>query len=162
MSSCNRRFLLLAPLALTACGFSPAYGPGGVAQGLAGTIRAADPDTKDGFDLVGRLEERLGRPSAVRYDLAYVIVTQPVGVGITPENDITRYNLTGHVDWTLTERGTNARLAGGRVDSFTSWSATGSTVAGIAAEEDAHRRLMVILADQIVMRLLATAGSWHK
>jgi LPS-assembly lipoprotein len=43
------------------------------------------------------------------------------------------------------------------VDSFTSYSATGSTVAGLTAKEDAGRRLMVILADQIVARLMVAA-----
>ena len=46
------------------------------------------------------------------------------------------------------------------MQSFTSYSATGSTVAGLAAEEDAALRLMHILADQIVTRLLATSGQW--
>ncbi len=159
MSSFNRR-TLLALLALSGCGFSPAYGPGGAAAGVQGTVRASDPTDKNAFDLVQRLEERLGRPTAPAYDLAYTITTTPVGVGITPDNAITRYNLTGAIDWSLTARATGARVAGGRVESFTSYSATGSTVAGLAAEEDAAIRLMRILADQIVTRLVATAGQW--
>jgi LPS-assembly lipoprotein len=159
MLSCNRRSLL-GLLALSACGFAPAYGPDGAASGVQGTIRAGNPSDKNAFDLVERLEERLGRPTAPAYDLAYTITTTPVGVGITPDNAITRYNLTGAVDWTLTARATGARVAGGRVESFTSYSATGSTVAGLAAEEDAAIRLMRMLADQIVTRLIATAGQW--
>ena len=156
----DRRTLLLMPLALAACGFTPAYGPQGPARGLMGRVRVDDPASKDAFDLVERLEERLGRPQVVRYDLSYSITTQPVGVGITKASDITRYNLTGNIDWTLTDRESGARVAGGRVESFTSWSAAGSTVAGLAAEEDAHRRLMHILADQIVMRIVASSAAW--
>ncbi len=162
MSSFNRRSLLLMPLALAACGFTPAFGPGGPAEGLAGTIRAADPADKNGFDLVARLEQRLGRPQAVRYDLTYTIKTEAVGVGITPDNAITRYNLTGTIDWTLTDRSTEARVSGGTVASFTSWSATGSTVAGLAAEEDASLRLMRLLADQIVTRIIASSATWTR
>lgn len=160
MSSFNRRNLLLMPLALAACGFTPAFGPGGPAKGLTGTIRVADPADKNGFDLVARLEERLGRPQAVRYDLAYTIKTDAVGVGITPDNAITRYNLTGTIDWSLTDRTSGARVTGGTVASFTSWSATGSTVAGLAAEEDAALRLMRLLADQIVTRLISSSATW--
>ena len=162
MSLFNRRAVLLMPLAVAACGFAPAYGPGGAANGLTGTIRAADPTDKNAFDLVARLDQRLGRPNADRYDLTYSITTQAVGVGITPDNAITRYNLKGAVDWTLTDRGTGARLTGGKVECFTSYSATGSTVAGLAAEEDAALRLMHILADQIVTRLIASADAWLK
>ena len=160
MSLPNRRLVLFAPLALLGCGFAPAYGPGGVAQGLEGRIRVDDPVTKLGFDLAERLEERLGRPDAAAFDLAHSIVTRAETLGITPEDAITRYHLTGHVDWTLTSRATGQRVTGGRVQGFTAYSATGSTVAGLAAEEDAAFRLMRMLADQIVSRLIATAGTW--
>ena len=155
----SRRSVLLAPLALAACGFTPAYAPGGGADGLRGTIWVQDPDTKAGFDLVERLEERLGRPREIRYDLAYRITTEAVGVGVTTDSQITRYNLKGVVDYTLTERATGAQVASGRVQNFTAYSATGSTVAGLAAEEDASLRLMRILADQIVARLIAVSAS---
>lgn len=150
-----RRALLILPLALAACGFTPAYAPEGAARELLGTIRVQDPTDRNGFDLVERLEERLGRPEAERYDLAFTISTAAVGVGITPENEISRFNLEGVVDYTLTERSTGERIAGGRVKSFTAYSATGSTVAVLAAEEDAATRLMRLLADQIVARLVA-------
>lgn len=154
--------MILLPLALAACGFSPAFGPGGPATGLPGTIRASEPNDKNGFDFVERLEERLGRPQAVAYDLTYTITTEAKGVGIAPDNAITRYNLNGSVTWALTSRASDVRLTGGTVKSFTSYSATGSTVAGLSAEQDAYRRLMRILADQIVTRLIATSGAWAK
>lgn len=155
----TRRSILLAPLLIAACGFTPAYGPGGGATKLTGAVRVQDPGDKNGFDLVERLEERLGRPEAARYDLSYTITTQSVGVGITADNKTTRYNLKGVVDYTLTEQATGARVTGGRVQSFTAYSATGSTVAQLAAEEDAALRLMRILADQITARLIGAADS---
>lgn len=155
----SRRGLLLAPLALAACGFTPAYGPKGSAGKLGGAIWVQDPTDKNAFDLVERLEERLGRPEHIRYDLSYAITTESVGIGITSDNKITRYNLKGVVEYTLTERASGARVTGGRVQSFTAYSATGSTVAGLAAEEDAALRLMRILADQIVARLIAVSAS---
>lgn len=160
MWSPDRRLVLLGFAgALAACGFAPAYAPGGPAAGLQGSIRAAEPADKNAFDLVDRLEERLGRPDAHRYALAYTIRTEEVGVGITTANAITRYNLTGSIDWTLTDTA-GTRVAGGTVSGFTSYSATGSTVAGLAAEEDAARRLMRLLADQIVTRLIGSSAQW--
>lgn len=161
MSLPDRRkaLLLLAATPLAACTFTPAYAPGGGAAGLLGVIRVANPDTKNAFDLVERLEERLGRPQGARFDLEYQITTNRIGVAITPENAITRYNLSGLVNWQLKDD-SGATVAEGVAQSFTSWSATGSTVAGLAAEEDAAYRLMRILADQIVTRLIATAGQF--
>jgi LPS-assembly lipoprotein len=161
MSSSDRRsFLVLLGLGLAGCGFTPAYAPGGPAAALQGAVRVDDPTDKNAFDLVERLEERLGRPQAPRYALSYVIETSPVGVAISPENAITRYNLTGKIGFTLTDIGTGATLTNGQVSSFTSYSATGSTVSTLTAAEDAAFRLMRILADQIVSRLLATSGQW--
>ena len=51
-------------------------------------------------------------------------------------------------------------LPGGAWENFTAYSATSPTVAGLTAEEDAAFRLMRMLADQIVTRLIATSGSW--
>ena len=157
MSLPDRRIFLGFAL-LAGCGFTPAYGPGGAATALTGQVRAATPTDKNGFDLVGRLEDRLGRPQVARFDLNYAIDTTAIAVGVTPDGTITRYNLTGAVEWSLTDAA-GTRLTGGTVDSFTSWSATGSTVAGLTAEQDANSRLMVILADQIVARLLAVSAS---
>ena len=73
-----------------------------------------------------------------------------------------RYSLAGKADYKLVDAQTDAVLLTGEVASFTSWSATGSTVATQTAEDDAHKRLMVMLADQIVTRLIATAASLPK
>ncbi|KAF0115532.1 MAG: LPS-assembly lipoprotein [Rhodobacteraceae bacterium] len=156
----TRRTILLLPLVLAACGFTPAFAPGGSATVLLGTVYVQDPTDKNGFDLVERLEERLGRPESPRYDLAYTITTETVGVGFTTDNKITRYNLKGVIDYTLTDRASGARVTGGRVQNFTAYAATGSTVAGLAAEENAGLRLMRILADQIVARLIAASASF--
>ena len=49
-------------------------------------------------------------------------------------------------------------MTSGTVQSFTSYSATGSTIATLAAQRDARARLMQILADQIAQRLAAEPG----
>ena len=114
----RRRSLLLLPLALAtlplalaACGFSPAYAPGGPAARMLGTVRAADPDTKNAFDFVERIEERLGRPEDVRFDLNYRIETKRIGVGITADNRTTRYNLQGVATYTLVEQASGQTIA---------------------------------------------------
>lgn len=159
MSSSDRRHFLLglAALPLAACGFTPAYGPEGGAAALRGRVAVQAPVSKGDFDFVARLESRIGRGEAVAYDLGYSIAVTRQSGGITAANETTRYTLRGTATWTLTDRASGSRVAGGEVSAFTSWSATGTTVAGLAAEDDAARRLMVMLADQVVIRLLAVA-----
>ena len=162
MSSFNRRTLLLLPLALpitlAACGFTPAYGPNGPAQGLQGRIRPASPTDKNSFDFVTAVQARFGRAKDARYGLAYTITTESVGVGYATDTSITRYNLKGRVDWSLSELASGSRVAGGTEENFTSWSATSATVAALSAEEDAAERLMVILADQIALQIIAASA----
>ena len=156
MWSSSRRNLLIL-LALAGCGFRPALGTGGPAQVLVGQIWPAVPQNQSGFDFVKQIEARLGRVQVRVYDLTYDPVTNAEPVAITADGATTRYNLTGSVTWTLVRHADGVRLAGGRVDSFASYSATGSTVAGLAAREDAGRRLMTMLADQVVARMLAAS-----
>ncbi|MGF6861489.1 LPS-assembly lipoprotein [Rhodobacteraceae bacterium MBR-64] len=156
----RRSFLLGGAAALAGCGFTPAYGPGGAASNLQGRFLIDAPTDKRGFDLVERLEERIGRPTDAAYALSYSIATDQVAIGVSPTNAITRYNLTGEVTYKVTNLQNDKVLASGRVRNFTAHSTTGTTLATRTAEIDASHRLMRILADQIVTQLLATPGAW--
>ncbi len=160
MSSRNplgrRAFLGGALALLAACSLSPAYGPGGAGRALYGRVALREPDDPDTFMLNERLTQRLGFEETAAYALDYRLTTASVAQGITPDEVTTRYSLNGTADFALTDIVTGATITQGRVSSFTSYSAVGTTIATLAAERDAHERLMVMLADQIVTRLLAS------
>jgi LPS-assembly lipoprotein len=160
MSSSDRRtfMTLLAALPLAACGYVPAYGPQGAATALRNRIRLNEPSSKNEFDFVARVESRLGRAQDPIYRLGFTIGTKVIKGGYTPSNSITRYQLNGSAVWVLTDIVSGATVADGRVENFTSWSATGSTIAGLTAEEDAAYRLMQILADQVVTQIVAKSS----
>lgn len=156
----RRRFLarlggLAALAAVPACGFQPVYGPGGAGTKLQGRVRIADPKTRDDYAFLRRLTERLGPDQSPGYDLAYTLRIASVGQGITPDEVTTRYSLNGTAAFTLTDSATGAVVAQGEVSNFSSHSATGSVIATNAGEQDARDRLAVMLADQVVTRLLA-------
>ena len=152
----NRRSLLILPLVLTACGFTPVYAPGEVGAGLRGKVEVAEPDTVDTYLLVQNLEERLGRATQPVYSLSLVLVTATQGLAITANNETTRYSLIGDVAYSLRKIDSQDIIASGNVNNFTGYSATGSTVETLASERDARERLMVILADQLTTQLYAT------
>lgn len=162
MSSFNRRSLLLLPLALVslqaACGFEPVYAPGGSGSALYGKVAVSAPDDVESYWLVQNLEERLGRSatSSSNYSLEVKVATEEQGQAITESNEITRYSIIGTAIFKLVQKDTGQVLASGEVDNFTGYSATGSTVDTLASERDARRRLMTILADQIVTQLYST------
>jgi LPS-assembly lipoprotein len=84
--------------------------------------------------------------------------TKEVGQAITAEGSITRYSLTGTAGYNLVRLSDGQIVASGEVENFSGYSASGTTVQTQAGETDAHERLMVILADQIVTRLYAVPG----
>jgi LPS-assembly lipoprotein len=160
MSSFNRRRFLLASsaaAALSACGFTPAYGPSGAATRLQDNILVDAPKSRDAYLLTQNIEERLGRASSPRFGLSYAISTRDNAIAITAANTTNRFNIEGSITYALRDLQTGAVVTTGKVDSFTSYSASGSTVATQAAERDAHIRLMTILSDQIVTRLIAAS-----
>ena len=148
-----RRATLLSLLALSACGFTPVYGPGGTARGLRRRIAVAAPADEEGFALVRRLEERLGQPHGNDLLLTADILIGEEPVGFLPDGEISRFNVEGRVNWQLSDQ-TGLTVATGSEGSFTSYSATSTTVATSFAQRDARRRLMVILADRITSDLL--------
>ncbi|MDX2484344.1 MAG: LPS assembly lipoprotein LptE [Pseudodonghicola sp.] len=157
MSSFDRRSLLILPLALAACGFTPVYAPGGTGSALRARVQVQEPDSPDEYVLVRTLEDRLGRATVPAYQLSYKLSTETEEQAITATNETTRYSLVGQADYTLTALETGTIVASGQVRNFTGYSATGTTVESLAGESDASERLMVILADQMVTRIYATA-----
>ncbi|WP_111559819.1 LPS assembly lipoprotein LptE [Paracoccus sediminilitoris] len=156
----SRRAVLLglgAALVLAGCGLTPVYGPGGGGTKLFGKVRPRDPDTPLDFVFNQRLAERIGPDDAAVYDLDYRISATVAAQAITPDEVTTRYSLNGTADFTLTGPGGQV-ITQGRVSSFTSYSTTGTTVSTLAAEGGARERLALMLADQVVTRLLAAAS----
>ena len=158
MSSCNRRRFLLALAAgpaLAGCGFAPAYGPGGSANALQGAVLVETPDSRETYLLTRQIEDRLGRAPAAKYGLSYSLTFTEERMAISATNITSRFNVVGKVTYALRDLTSDEVLTTGTVNSFTGYSTTGSTVATLAAQRSAHERLAVILADQIVTRLIA-------
>lgn len=149
----------MAAAALSGCGFQPAFGTNGTATPLLNRVDFAEPGDRYGYMLVRQLEERLGRASAPALLLEYQVGIYEERMGITSTNTTTRFNLIGTVTYTLKSAATGETLTIGKVDTFTGYSATGSTVATRAARVNAQDRLMVALADLLTARLIALAPS---
>ncbi len=152
----RRRFLLALPLlALAACGFEPVYGPGGAGTALQNRVLVDAPEDRFGYFLVRELEAELGRTTTPKWGLALTTTTSEDGLAIDSEGNTRRYNLLGTVSYALRDLTSGQIATSGKVESFTGYSATGTTVATRAAKLDAQERLMAILADLIVSRLYA-------
>ncbi|MDF1855714.1 LPS assembly lipoprotein LptE [Pseudooceanicola sp.] len=154
----RRKFLMFgAAAALAACGFEPVYAPGGGGSRLIGRVRPADPQTTEDYIFVREVETRLGRAPEGGLVLAYATKVAEERMAISTSNITTRFNVIGTITYQLKDAASSVVLNKGKVDSFTSYSTTGSTVATQAARRDARERLMVILANLVIVRLEAVA-----
>lgn len=153
-----RNSALIGLIALVGCGFEPVYGTNGKATVLRDAVSFSAPDTISGFRLRDRLEDRLGRAVTSKFALTVQLEQSLAPATITTDGDTTRFNLVGSAVWVLRDA-TGASMTSGSVETFTSYSATGSTVATEAAAKDANSRLSVALADLIIARLMLAASA---
>ncbi|WP_420862054.1 LPS assembly lipoprotein LptE [Algirhabdus cladophorae] len=156
MSLLNRRLILLGGLATAGCQFAPVYSD---RNDLWGAFAFTAPKNRLGFVLKQRLEDRMGQPQSPRYDVALSLSNSLQRNAITADGTTTRFKVFGTVSYTLKPFQTKTVLHNGTVNSFTSYSNTGTTVANTTARQDASDRLMSLLADQLVARLYALGPS---
>ena len=160
MSSSDRRLFLLSGLAtLAGCGFAPVYGPGGGGDALMGQVGVTAPHGRADFLLTREIETRLGRPETPRYELRPEIRLRAEAIAIDRSNVSARANLIGTVRYTLTELETGKVVDRGETTNFTGYSTFDTPIVTRAAERDAEKRLMQMLADQMLTRLVASAAS---
>lgn len=155
MSLLDRRSFLVLPAALAACGFTPVYAPEGSGSALQNQVQVNEPVNENTYFLNRRIEERIGRSETPTYQLDVSVSVSRDSLARNSSNNINRFNFIGTARYSLTQASTGQVITSGRVDNFTGASASGTTVATLAAERDARRRLMILLGDQIVERLLS-------
>lgn len=164
MSSFDRRKLLIAlsglfVLGTAGCGMRPAYGPGGAGHALRGRVRAEDPQTRNDQLFMARIEERLGPPQQVEFALSYDISTGSDAVLGSGSLVDSRSQIFGRASYELRRTDENgAVIDSGDVTQFVGYSTTSTPLANRAAREDAQARLMALLADGVVTRLLAVGA----
>ena len=139
---------------LASCGFTPVYAPGTRSAAVLSDIQIAAPQNEQGYLFVREMEDRLGRATNASKLLNYKITIRGEGI----ESDTERRRFVGVVTYELVDRGTGAVLEQGAVDSFAGYSVSDGLF--ISARQDAIRRLVIIMADQLTRELIVKlAGS---
>ena len=138
-------------MGLAGCGFAPIYGADDTVRGRIGY---ETDESVAGFRLRTQLEKRLGRSDAPAFMLETTVRSRQRRAAIRSDGETSRFNIIGTATWVLRDVASDRVVDNGRVEAFTSYSATGSTIATQATQDDAEARLSVILADMIVSRVL--------
>jgi LPS-assembly lipoprotein len=151
-----RALLLVAAIALSACGLRPMYAEGGsgpVATSLR-SIQVQPIPGKSGWLVHKSLVQRLGENAGdARFRLEVELDDNITGFGIRGDSAATRERRTLRARYRLVDISTGAVVLDATAGSDAGIDVVSSQYATIAAEQTALERLSEVVADQMVGRL---------
>ena len=153
----RRTALVLACLALSACGLHPLYG-GGSSSPLAATLRSVEVAPipgKSGWFMRNKLVDRLGESGtgSPQYRLDVTLDDNITSFGIRGDRAATRERRTLRARYQLVSLATGTVVLDATAGSDAGIDIVSSEYATVAAEQTALEELSDTVADQIVARL---------
>lgn len=154
----RRLGILLAALALAACGFQPLYGPrdASTTSDQLAAVKVELIADRLGQQVRNYLLDRMsprGEPKAPRYRLAVELSESLQELGFRKDETATRANLVVTADYALIKVGEKKPLLKGISQSANSFNIVNSDYATLVAENDARKRAARRLSDEITTRL---------
>ncbi len=163
MSLYSRRnfLLLLSALPLAACGYQPVLRQGGAARGLQGRLDFNLIDSREGFVLLEALEKRLGAGGgAARYGVTVKLMLDESDFILAVNSGLTRITIDGIAKVAVLDRTTGKEIFADKIRDVIGYSSSEATLATATSRRDARNKLILSLADMIVLRLTVDAESW--
>jgi LPS-assembly lipoprotein len=139
--------------AISACGFTPVYGPNSQIEQQFSGITVQEPANRNEYLFVQNLETHIGRASAPDKMLQYTIYVyeQSMLQGY-------RAHLVGKVDYKVISMSDQTVLYGGSAENFTAYNIPAETLESL--KNDAYSRLMQILADLVYRDLIVKNAAY--
>lgn len=145
--------LLLVTALIGGCGFQPVYGPQARHQHLAG-IRIEPISDRLGQMLRNRLLELQGRDRGpARYVLNSQLSETTTRLSVTKDGKVTLASLVVSLSYRLSEAGSGAPVAAGRIKGQTSYDLLDAPFARINSDRQAKQVLAQNLARRLSIRL---------
>lgn len=145
---------------LQGCGFQPLYGgrddPGGAVTTEMADILVMPIADRTGQQMHNMLRDNLtplGQPAEPQYGLRVRLIETTEDLGIRKDATATRANLTMRADYNLIDWQDKSVLFEGRSSSTNSYDILDSEYATQVAEEDARKRALQQLSEEMKIRL---------
>ena len=136
-------------IGLSSCGFNPVYGEASSAKEVLENVMLEDPANRLEQVFLTAVEQRLAPPAKPKYQVKYSVILSYQGLDVIGAS---RVQVVGRVVSTLVDLNTSAVKSIFAVDGFTGYSATRNFEE--VQRKDAEERLMQILADKFITRLM--------
>ncbi|CAN5470126.1 LPS assembly lipoprotein LptE [soil metagenome] len=139
-----------ATLALSACGFTPLYGPQTVTKGL-GAIEVVAPEGRSGYLVREQLDDALARDVNVlpSHRLVFTLKEQRYARGVRVDNVANRYELNLTAYWQLLDVKTGKPVRTGTANAAVTYDSADQPYASISAQQDGQERAAVEVARKI-------------
>ncbi|HWU15151.1 MAG TPA: LPS assembly lipoprotein LptE [Caulobacter sp.] len=148
--------LVATGLVLSACGFTPLYGPQSVTKGLS-AIEVVAADGRAGYLLREKLDDALARDVNLlpSHRLVYTIEEKRYARGVRVDNVANRYELNLTANWRLLDAKTGQQVRSGTTSAAVTYDSADQPYASIAAQQDSQERAATELARRIQLDLAA-------
>lgn len=148
--------LAVAGLTLSACGFTPLYGPELVTKGL-GSIEVVAPEGRVGYLVREKLDDALARNVNLlpTHRLIYIVKEQRYARGVRVDNVANRYELNLTADWKLLDVKTGQVVRAGSSSAAVTYDSADQPYASIASQQDSQERAAAEVARKIQLDLAA-------
>ena len=170
ISSPARRFALMAiatlALFLSGCGFTPMHGTTASTQAFSNiNIVMGDGDDENdraaGFRLRQHMVDRVGTSETARYTLEITPRVLEIGLGLTGQDQATRFDSQLTARWTLRDTKTGTRIERGNARGVATFSADRDPYRRFTTNDAAVERVSRTVADQVLSDV-ALAIADHK
>jgi LPS-assembly lipoprotein len=146
--------LAVVALGLSACGFTPLYGPQAVTKGL-GSIEVVAADGRAGYLLREKLDDALARDASLppTHRLVYTVNEQRYARGVRVDNVANRYELNLTANWRLLDVTTGQPVRTGSTSAAVTYDSADQPYASISAQQDSQERAAAEVARKIQLDL---------
>jgi LPS-assembly lipoprotein len=146
--------IAVSALTLSACGFTPLYGPETVSKGL-GSIEVIAPEGRSGYLLREKLDDALARDVNLlpTHRLTYTVKELRYARGVRVDNVANRYELNLTADWKLTDAKTGQLVRSGQASAAVTYDSADQPYASIASQQDSQERAATEVARKIQLDL---------
>jgi LPS-assembly lipoprotein len=140
-------------LSLASCGFTPVYGNNSSARAMLENITLDEPKSRIEYVFLKAFEERVPPRQDAQYLVRYRVDVKYQGLDVI---GVSRVQVVGTITAELVDKDTETVKFQTAVDGFTSYTDT----SGFQADQqrNAEDRLMQILADKFITRLMIHSG----
>lgn len=156
--SLRKCLIMLALLAVAACGFRPVYGKYGaanVASAAMQSVRIKPIPDRLGQQMSNKLVDRMyttGRPKDTPYELEVTLTPQERSIGIQKDATATRGELLFTATVVIYDSATQASLYTTTIRTRVAYNILEGQYGNLIARENAYDRAMDDVADEIVSR----------